>query len=179
MTDLSTFHDYADGPELEKTCANLDTILGLKAGRELFTPEITGTDPGCKHIPGTPIMCTEFGGVNIDQKNVGGEERNWGYTTATDPEDLLKRVDKLVKGVIAGGHCCAFVYTQLWVPLHPQIYTIFQDENRELINFYPYSADIEQETNGLYSFERKEKLDSLRVKALMEEAIQMYYARLK
>ena len=115
LTDLSTFHDYADGPELEKTCANLDAILGLKAGRDLFTPEIAGSEPGCKHIPNAPIMCTEFGGVNIAPKSSsdGGEERDWGYTTASDPEDLLKRVDKLVKGVVAGGHCCAFVYTQL------------------------------------------------------------------
>lgn len=41
------------------------------------------------------------------------------------------------------------------------------------------SADIEQEANGLYSFDRKEKLDSTRVKALMDEAMQAYYARVK
>jgi hypothetical protein len=40
-----------------------------------------------------------------------------------------------------------------------------------------YSTDIEQETNGLYSFDRKEKLDAGKVKALMEEAAQIYYAR--
>lgn len=56
-------------------------------------------------------MCTEFGGVNI--KPAAGEERDWGYTTASDPEDLLTRVSRLVKGVTAGGHCCAFVYTQM------------------------------------------------------------------
>lgn len=41
------------------------------------------------------------------------------------------------------------------------------------------STDIEQETNGLYSFNREEKLDSAKVKALMEEAAQLYYAQLK
>jgi hypothetical protein len=40
-------------------------------------------------------------------------------------------------------------------------------------------ADIEQEANGLYSFDRKEKLDSTRVKALMEEAAKLYYAQIK
>lgn len=114
LTDLSTFHDYADGPELEKTCADLKAILGLKAGRDLFVPEIAGSDPGAKHISGAPIMCTEFGGVNIaSAKKDDGEDRDWGYTTASDPEDLLKRIEKLVKAVTAGGHCCAFVYTQL------------------------------------------------------------------
>jgi hypothetical protein len=62
-------------------------------------------------------MCTEFGGVNIaaakNEGKDGEDEREWGYTTATDPEDLLKRVEKLVKAVTNGGHCCAFVYTQL------------------------------------------------------------------
>jgi hypothetical protein len=40
-----------------------------------------------------------------------------------------------------------------------------------------YSTDIEQEANGLYSFDRKEKLDSTRVKALIDEAVQQYYAK--
>lgn len=77
--------------------------------------EIPGkVDPGCKHVPGTPIMCTEFGGVNIKPSDgAEGKDRDWGYTTASGPEDLLNRVSKLVKGVTAGGYCCAFVYTQL------------------------------------------------------------------
>lgn len=114
LTDLTTFHDYSDGPELEATCASLSAILGPKAGRDLFMPAIPGKDPGAKHLEGAPIMCTEFGGVNIAPAKKGeGEDRDWGYTTATDPEDLLARIEKLVKGVTKGGYCCAFVYTQL------------------------------------------------------------------
>ncbi|KFA78802.1 hypothetical protein S40288_05466 [Stachybotrys chartarum IBT 40288] len=153
-TDLSTFHDYADGPALEKNCSTLDAILDKKAGRDMFVPEVAGVDAGAKHVPGAPVMCTEFGGVNIAAaKATTGEDREWGYTTATDPEDLLQRVERLAKGVTRGGHTCAFVYTQL--------------------------TDIEQEANGLYSFDRKEKLDSTRVKALMEEAMQLYYEKIK
>ncbi|KAH7324953.1 glycoside hydrolase family 2 protein [Stachybotrys elegans] len=154
-TDLSTFHDYADGPQLEQNCSQLESIMDKKAGRDLFVPAVAG-DAGAKHVEGAPIMCTEFGGVNIaaaKTKKEGEEEREWGYTTATDPEDLLKRVERLVKGVTKAGHCCAFVYTQL--------------------------TDIEQEANGLYSFDRKEKLDSKRVKVLMEEAMQLYYDKVK
>lgn len=58
-------------------------------------------------------MCTEFGGVNIAPSKTEGDDRDWGYTTASDSADLLARFEKLVKGVTAGGHCCAFVYTQL------------------------------------------------------------------
>lgn len=114
--DLSTFHDYSDGPQLEKNCATVEAILGEKAGRNMFVAEIPGVDPGFKHQPGVPIMNTEFGGVNIApaKKPEDGEDTNdWGYTTATDPEDLLKRIDVLVKAIVDSGHCCAFVYTQL------------------------------------------------------------------
>lgn len=119
MTDLTTFHDYSDAPDLEKTCSHLDLILGPKAGRDLFVPEIPAgggggvRDPGAKHVPGTPIMCTEFGGVNIAPKTADENDRDWGYTTATNSEDLLQRVEKLAKGVTRAGYVCAFVYTQL------------------------------------------------------------------
>ena len=119
LSDLSTFHDYADGPELEKTCADFAAIMGPKAGRDLFVREIKGEgdgrgrDAGCAHVEGAPVMCTEFGGVNIAAAASTDQTRDWGYTTASDPEDLLKRVDRLVKGVVKGGHCVAFVYTQL------------------------------------------------------------------
>lgn len=114
-TDLTTFHDYSDGPKLEITCANLAAILDKKAERDMFVGEIQSIDPGAKHQSGAPVMCTEFGGVNIaPAKPAEGEEnRDWGYTTASDSADLLKRLNQLVKAVTSGGHCCAFVYTQL------------------------------------------------------------------
>lgn len=120
LTDLTTFHDYADGPELEKTCLTMMGILGQKANRDLFVPPIYGSaaaviDSRAEHRPGAPILCTEFGGVNIapakDAPSVGAKD--WGYTTASDPEDLLQRIEKLVVGVMKGRHCCGLVYTQL------------------------------------------------------------------
>lgn len=59
-------------------------------------------------------MNTEFGGVNIaPAKKEEGKDLDWGYTTATNPDDLVKRIERLVNGIVLGGHCCAFVYTQL------------------------------------------------------------------
>lgn len=106
-TDLTTFHDYSDGPELGRICASLETILQPKAGRDMFVG-------GANHQKGAPIMCTEFGGVNIaPQEGEKTVEGSWGYTTASDAEDLLDRVRKLMLGVVQGGLCCGFVYTQL------------------------------------------------------------------
>lgn len=106
-TDLTTFHDYSDGSELSRICESMDNILGPKAGKDLFVGQT-------RHQDGAPVICTEFGGVNIAPRD--GEtavEGSWGYTTASDAKDLLERVRKLMLAVVEGGHCCGFVYTQL------------------------------------------------------------------
>ena len=118
-TDLSTFHDYSDGPQLETICSSLDTALGPHAGRATFVGPIDDKlfpDSGTSHNKGAPVICTEFGGVNIAPAK--GEEgkagaKDWGYTTAADPEDLLRRINHLFTAVVKHGHCCGLVYTKL------------------------------------------------------------------
>lgn len=121
-TDLTTYHDYSDSPELTATCAVMEGgILGPKGGHDMFTKPIysgfaghTLVDPGAQHKAGAPVICSEFGGVNIaPAKDVKAGERDWGYTTASDQEDFLKRFEKLVMGIVKGGHSCGLVYTQL------------------------------------------------------------------
>ena len=41
----------------------------------------------------------------------------------------------------------------------------------------PYRTDIEQEANGMYTFDRKEKLDADKVKAVVDAALQVFYER--
>jgi beta-galactosidase/beta-glucuronidase len=129
LTDLSTFHEYADGPDVERICSTLPSILhrltGEPVGRPMFVPPVYGPhasvlDPATLHVSGAPVLNTEFGGVNIAPADEGAKGRgkkfsteDWGYTTATDPEDLLKRIEKLAVGVVHAGHCSGFVYTQL------------------------------------------------------------------
>lgn len=151
--DLTTFHDYADAPALKETCSSFEGILGPKAGRPMFVEPLPGRDSGASHEPGAVIICTEFGGVNIAPAHKDKQKNEWGYTTAANPDDLLKRVEKLVDAVVDGGYCTGFVWTQL--------------------------ADIEQETNGLYSFDRKAKLDAGKVKAVMDRAKKTYYDGLR
>jgi hypothetical protein len=40
-------------------------------------------------------------------------------------------------------------------------------------------TDIEQEVNGLYSFDRREKIDAGRVKAIFDKAARTYYESLE
>lgn len=155
QTDLTTFHDYADSDELSKTCSTLEGILGTKAGRSMFVEPIQDRDDGSLHSEGAVVICTEFGGVNIAPASdaAKSDKGEWGYTTATDASDLLSRVEKLVAAVVDGGHCSGFVWTQL--------------------------SDIEQETNGLYTFDRKEKLDAKEVKRIFDAACVRYYQTLE
>jgi hypothetical protein len=129
-------------------------ILSAKAGRDMFLGPIHDNkgrliDAGGKLTPGAPVICTEFGGVNIAPTQ-GEVTKEWGYTTAIDHKDLLRRIESLVNAVLTGGgHCCGLVYTQL--------------------------TDIEQEVNGLYSFDRKEKVDAQGVKAILDSAARSYF----
>ncbi|KAI9368651.1 glycoside hydrolase superfamily [Aspergillus egyptiacus] len=153
--DLTTYHDYSDSAELAQVCSKMENgILARKLNGEMFLPPIksgaTVLDPGSQHKPGAPVICTEFGGVNIAPAKDGqASARDWGYTTAADPKDLLARLERLVMAVVRGGHTCGIVYTQL--------------------------TDIEQEVNGLYSYDRRAKVPADRVKAIMDHARDFYY----
>ncbi|KAI0817612.1 glycoside hydrolase family 2 protein [Xylaria sp. FL0064] len=157
VTDLSTFHDYSDAPALSESCATLEKTLNRDwCGRPMFLPPIDETEPATKHRPGAPILNTEFAGVNIaptkakDEKiKSQGGGGDWGYTTASDSRDLLNRIEALVKAVVQGSHVSGFVYTQL--------------------------SDIEQEVNGLYSFDRKEKVPATEVKKIFDAAQKSFY----
>lgn len=74
-------------------------------------------DEGAQHTPGAPVICSEFGGVNIapPKESAAAGERDWGYTTASDPADFLVRFEKLVMAVVKPGHICGLVWTQLYV----------------------------------------------------------------
>jgi hypothetical protein len=149
QTDLTTFHDYADALELAETCKTLEGCLSPKSKRKIFVAAAN-----CAHRPGAPVICTEFGGVNIapsdeEKAKASHNRKDWGYTTAIDPADLLQRFGKLIMAVAEGGQCCGFVYTQL--------------------------TDIEQEVNGLYTYDRRPKLKAEDVRAVIDRAKWWFY----
>ena len=114
-TDLSTFHAYKDGDGMAERCASIKSILGI--GNPMFVKPIHGPggayDKGSEHQRGMPILCTELGGVNISAAADPEQKQNWGYTTASDSQDLLKRVERIVMGTVESGIVCGIVWTQL------------------------------------------------------------------
>jgi beta-galactosidase/beta-glucuronidase len=82
---------------------------------------------------GTPILLTEFGGIafRLDKPSAQNE---WGYS-GIEPtrEAFLQRLDGLVKAIRANPVFAGFCYTQL--------------------------TDVEQEINGLLTYDRRPKAD--------------------
>jgi beta-galactosidase/beta-glucuronidase len=83
---------------------------------------------------GEPILITEFGGMAF--ADAGSE--GWGYSTVTDAEGFLESYEALIEALLESDLVQGFCYTQL--------------------------TDVEQERNGLLTFDRNPKasLDRIR-----------------
>lgn len=106
------------------------------------------------------MLCTEFGGINISSPTTNtnnaddpsSRKSNWGYTTARDAADLLHRIDDMIMATVEQGHVCGIVWTQF--------------------------TDIEQEQNGLYTYDRREKVAAGEMRKVMQKAERKYFERL-
>ncbi len=78
---------------------------------------------------GQPILVTEFGGISYKK----GDWDGWGYSSANSDEDFAKRYYDVVSAILDSELIQGFCYTQL--------------------------TDVEQEINGLLTYDRKPKID--------------------
>ena len=85
---------------------------------------------------GEPILITECGGINYNAT----EDGNWGYTSAADEEDFLRQYEHVVRSILGSDLIYGFCYTQL--------------------------SDVEQETNGLLTYDRIPKCDPAKIRAV-------------
>ncbi len=69
-----------------------------------------------------------------------GEEGGWGYSTVSDAEDFLARYEAMISALLACDPVQGFCYTQL--------------------------TDVEQEVNGLLTFDRRPKANLEKVRAI-------------
>ncbi len=85
------------------------------------------------------LYLSEYGGIQWDTDGVGG----WGYGNGPKTEEeFYERYEYLTKTLVDSDYICGFCYTQLY--------------------------DVEQEVNGIYTYERKPKFDMARIKALTQ-----------
>ena len=79
---------------------------------------------------GQPIMMTEYGGVKVEEQQAEG----WGYGQAAKSYDeMLARMKELTDAILNEPELWGYCYTQL--------------------------TDVQQEVNGLFTFDRKPKVD--------------------
>lgn len=78
---------------------------------------------------GQPILLTEYGGVAFRKSDAAG----WGYSTAGDEAEFVQRFREIVEAVMASPVLQGYCYTQL--------------------------TDVEQEINGLLTYDRQPKTD--------------------
>ena len=92
---------------------------------------------------GQPYLVDEYGGV----KWVVGQEFSeisWGYGNAPKTlDEFYSRIEGLTDAILSFDHICGYCYTQL--------------------------TDVEQEQNGIYNYDRTEKFDMERIRAIFSK----------
>lgn len=83
-----------------------------------------------------PILITECGGINYRSEESGC----WGYTNAGSEADFLMQYEHVVSSILQSDLIYGFCYTQL--------------------------SDVEQETNGLLTYDRVPKCDPAKIREI-------------
>jgi beta-galactosidase/beta-glucuronidase len=87
---------------------------------------------------GQPIIVSEFGGIAYKKS----EWEGWGYSGAENDEDFEKRLAAVLRPMHQSGAVQGFCYTQL--------------------------TDVEQEINGLLTYDRQPKLPLEKIRAIIQ-----------
>jgi beta-galactosidase/beta-glucuronidase len=83
-----------------------------------------------------PILLTEFGGIGFDASGQPG----WGYTSVEDEGEFVREYKRIIDAVYASVGLWGFCYTQI--------------------------TDVEQEINGLLTYDRRAKCDLKKIRAI-------------
>ena len=88
------------------------------------------------HYEGQPVIVSEFGGIAY-QKNA---DSGWGYASADSDGEFEEKYREVVESLLDAPLVQGFVYTQL--------------------------CDVEQEINGLLTYDREPKLPPEKIRAI-------------
>ena len=140
-SDLLTFHNYAAYEEdLDKEIASFEP---LKNGENMKIASWGKTmfASADYHYEGQPILFTEFAGIAFDYSNKTNE---WGYGNKVhDEEGYLNRYASQLRYIKKMKDIRGFCMTQL--------------------------TDVEIEKNGIFTFDRKPKMDISKIKELHDQ----------
>ena len=138
VSDIYDLHDYIQGKEEFENIYFAPTYEEF-AERYDKTHEWVSRYQKSANYKDMALYLSEYGGIQWDLDGVGG----WGYGNGPKTEEeFFERYEYLTKALINCPYVCGFCYTQLY--------------------------DVEQEVNGLYTYERKPKFDMKRIKAITQ-----------
>ena len=135
----------------EHTCTDLLTIHDYCPDKSILKKRYSSLESILDSMPagrrmfaqgweyeGQPILVTEFGGISYKK----GDWEGWGYSSANSHEDYAKRYYDVVSALLESDLIQGFCYTQL--------------------------TDVEQEINGLLTYDRKPKIDPKIIREINE-----------
>lgn len=140
-----------DNDGWEHTCGDMLTIHDYEASREVLEKRfetienILESKPSGRELyisgwsyQNQPIIVSECGGIDMHDNGVKG----WGYSAAQTEEDFLKRYEDIIHTLLSSKYVQGFCYTQL--------------------------MDVEQETNGLLTYDRRPKINPAMIRKVNE-----------
>jgi len=139
-TDICAIHNYNHGGK--------DEVKKQEVFKEsiMSKENILQSRPAQRNIyangfeyNGEPIMLTEFGGIGYKV----GESDGWGYTSVSGSDEFLNDYTRVLSHVFQSKVLHGFCYTQL--------------------------TDVEQEINGLLTYDRKSKCDLEKIREANEQ----------
>jgi beta-galactosidase/beta-glucuronidase len=133
ITDICAIHDYTPTAELLR-CRYSETTGGATLPAHVWVGDKPLFVLGSRYR-GQPVMLTEVGGFLLIPQHIPAEERDMLYKfygSFNNSEELLAKYRDLMEGIASLQFVAGFCYTQL--------------------------TDIEQEVNGLLTYERRAKV---------------------
>lgn len=129
-TDICAIHNYMHGQK-EETDKYSHYKDTLATRRNLVEQPSASWDIYAEGFEhkGEPILLTEFGGIGFEMSG----DNAWGYTSAANEKEFLEDYERIMKAVLSSEALYGYCYTQL--------------------------CDVEQEMNGLLTYDRKPKCD--------------------
>lgn len=139
-TDICAIHNYNHGEETETEKYNH------------FKRSLASVDGLINHPPGKwaifaqgftyqnqPILLTEFGGIGYQVQG----QKGWGYTSVNDGTQFLADYSRIMRAVYESKALWGYCYTQL--------------------------TDVEQEINGLLTYDRQAKVSLNKIKEINDQ----------
>lgn len=145
-TDLCTIHNYGQGDVKEVTqYKNFKDTLSNEQKLINQPSNVWQIFASGFHYQGQPIILSECGGIGYEKQ---ATKEGWGYLTVKNDTDYIKEYKRVISAIANSRSLVGFCYTQLY--------------------------DVEQEKNGLATYDRKVKVDVNLIKRLNDFFIPNY-----